>query len=174
MPKLTKDGMLITIGGLRDPDPNKFIYLDCIKMALMVFDMRFCSYDIEENQEIANGDVIVMDMKGMSFWHFLKVVKNFTTAKFYTHYTQDAVPIKICQTNIVNPSPAMDRMFNLFKPFMKQEILDNLIFHSSSGDFESLHKTVGKENLPPKYGGTFEIDVEDIHQNQLNMIEKFR
>ncbi|KAL7036725.1 hypothetical protein ACKWTF_008911 [Chironomus riparius] len=172
MPKLTKDGMLVTVGGLKDPDPSKFIYLDCIKMALMVFDMRFCSYDDVENNEIANGDIVVMDMKGMSFWHFLKVVKNFTTAKFYTHYTQEAVPIKICQTNVVNPSPAMDRVFNLFKPFMKQEVLDTLIFHSNG--YESLQKTVGKEYLPPKYGGTCEIDIDEIHKYQLSMIEKYR
>jgi len=172
MPKLTKDGMLITVGGLRDPDPSKFIYPDCIKMTLMVFDLRFYSYDIVENEEIADGEIVVMDMKGMSFWHFLKVVKNFSIAKFYAYYSQEAVPIKICQTHIINPSSAMDRMFNLLKPFIKQEILDTVVFHSSG--FESLHKSVGKENLPPKYGGTFDVDVEDIHQNQLKMIEKFR
>lgn len=171
MPKLTKDKLQVTIGGFNDTDPNKFYYPDCIRLALMLFDTRFCSYDDEENKVIADGDIVVMDMQGMSFRHFFKVVAHLPTAKTYMHFLQEAAPLEIKQVNVVNPSAVIDRMFTLFRPFMKKEILDVLAFHRT---LDTLHERVGKEYLPAKFGGTCDIDLDDSYENYIKKIEDFR
>ncbi|KAL7036726.1 hypothetical protein ACKWTF_008912 [Chironomus riparius] len=171
MPKLTKDKKLVTIGGFNNLDPNAFNYADCIKMALMVFDTRFCSYDDPEKNEIATGEIVIMDMKGLTFRHFWKVLRNLMTAKFYMQYLQEAAPIRISQVNIVNPSPVIDKLFSLIKPFMKKETLDVLRFHNQG--IETLLERVGLENLPVKYGGASNVDLDEVHQNYMKRIENF-
>ncbi|XP_070509838.1 alpha-tocopherol transfer protein-like [Chironomus tepperi] len=172
MPKLTKDKKLITIGGFSDVDPRIFNYGDCIKMALMVFDTRFCSYDDPENSEIATGEIVIMDVKGLSFRHFWKVLRNLMTAKFYMQYLQEAAPIRISQINIVNPSPVIDKLFSFMKPFMKKETLEVLRFHTQG--VETLLERVGLENLPVEYGGALHVDLKEVHQNFIKKIDNFR
>lgn len=163
--------MQVTFGGINDPDPNKFVYTDCIKMALMLFDTRFCFYDNNNEQDIADGEIVVMDMGGITFRHFFKMVRNLPTAKFYMHFMQEASPIRIQQVNIVNPSPIIDKIFTLFKPFMKKEVVETVAFHRN---LETLHERVGKEYLPEKYGGTNDIDIEEQQAKFMNKVENFR
>lgn len=172
MPKLTKDKKLVTIGKFNNLDPNAFNYSDCVKMALMVFDTRLCSYDDPENSEIAASEIVIMDLKGLTFRHVWKVLRNIMTAKFFFHYLQEAAPVKISQINIVNPSTVIDKLFLLVKPFMKKETQAVLRFHTQG--IESLLEHVGLENLPVKYGGAFHVDLQEVHQNYMKRVENFR
>lgn len=135
----------------------------------MMFDTRFYDYDVDN--EIADGEIVIMDLKGLSFRHFLKVVGCITTARFYLKYLQEASPIRIIQINIVNPSSIVDRIFSLLKPFMKKELLDVLQIHST---LETLHDRIPIELLPVEYGGTNDVSIDEVHASWIEKMEKFK
>lgn len=133
----------------------------------MMFDCVFSDFDIGE--EIAEGEIVIMDLKGLSFRHFLKVVGHLPTAIFYMRYLQEAAPIKLCQVNIINPSSIVDRMFSLMRPFMTKELLDVIQIHSK---LETLHTRIPKELLPQELGGTADIDMIEIHKSWIEKLEQ--
>jgi hypothetical protein len=169
LPKLTKEKYRITIGGIRDSDASKFDYVNCIKMALMLFDTRFSDYDTDG--VISEGEISVMDMKNMSWRHLMKAVAHMTTAKIYSKFVEDATPMRIVQAHVINPSATVYRLFTIFKTFIKQELLDVFHFHNS---MESLYEFVPREYLPVEWGGTEEFTVEDVRKDYLEKMMKFR
>lgn len=157
MPKLTKEGYRVTIGGFHNSDASKFDYVNCLKMVLMLFDTRFTEYDIDN--DVAEGEIAISDMKNMGWRHFMKAIAHLPTANFYMKFLQEASPIKIVQVHILNPSGVAYKMFQIFKPFMKQEILDVLNFHPNG--YESLYEHIPREFLPKEYGGE-QCSMEEI------------
>lgn len=152
-----------------NPDLSKFHYPDIVKIALMLFDTRYSDFD--DDNEIAEGEIIIADMKSMSFRMFFKMLSHLPTAMFYTKYLQDSLPQKIIQMNIINPSSVVDRMFSLMRPIMKKELLDVIHIHN---DLESLQKRVGKENLPKELGGDVDIDLMDVQSYWVKKMEEKR
>lgn len=51
----------------------------------MFADLRLVSSD--PNPEMADGEIPIFDMKGLSIWHSFKI--NFTTLKLYFKYVQE-------------------------------------------------------------------------------------
>jgi len=115
----------------------------------MTFDARFTSYDDCESR-IATGEVFIIDAKGVSFRHFLKIARNVGTVKLYMRFLQEAAPIRIKQNNFINCSSIIDRMLALMRPFLKRELLDVIRLHPQGIDTLD----VCKEVLPFEYGGT--------------------
>lgn len=169
LPQLTKEKYRITIGGIRDSDASKFDYVNCIKMALMLFDVRFSEYDTDG--EISEGEISIMDMNSMGWRHFMKAVSHLITAKFYTKFIEDATPMKIVQAHIINPSNVVYKMFTLFKTFIKQETLDVFHIHTS---MESLYEHVPRELLPVEWGGSKEITIQGVREEWLKKMEDYR
>jgi hypothetical protein len=167
---MTENNLKVSVAKFHNTDASVFSYPDLIKMALMVFDTRFADYDC--GNTIAEGDIMISDMKGMSFRHFLKMMRAYSTATFYMKYLQESSPIKIVQAHIVNPSAIVDRMFSIMRPIMKKELLNVIHIHSSG--YESLHKFVPKELLPTEYGGTSGVSVEQSHNEWIAKVERNR
>jgi hypothetical protein len=170
MPKLTKDGYKVTIGGLKDPDPSKFDYLNCLKMALMLFDTRFSEYD--SDGKVAEGEIVINDMKDMGWRHMWNSMKHMATANFYMKFLQEATPIRIVQFHMINPSAITYRMFTIFRPFMNKEFLDVIHFHPNG--IESLYEHIPRELLPKELGGNDDICMEDIRLEFLRKMESKR
>lgn len=101
----------------------------------------------------------------------MKAVTHLMTAKVYMKFLQEAVPMKIVESHIINPSAVVHRMFSLFKPFIKQELLDSFFFHQ---DLESLYKRIPRELLPVEWGGNKEISIEEVRKDYLKKMERNR
>ena len=166
---MTKDKYKITINSLNDPDASKFDYVNLVKAGLMLNDARFLDYD--ENEEIAEGEIFIMDMKNMGWRHLWKTMGHLMTAKFYSSFLQEAMPLKIVGNHIVNPSSIMDKMFTIFKPFIKQELLNVIHIHSK---MEDLYEFIPRELLPVEWGGNDEISIKKIHNERMEMFKEKR
>lgn len=132
-------------------------------MALMIFDARFTMYD-DYDATIASGEYFIIDGAGLSFRHFLQVVKNISTVRLYLRYLQEAAPFVIKNLHFVNGSSIVNRFFSLIKPILKKELLEVIHFHTHG--FDSLHEFVSKDVLPEQYGGSLG-PIEDIHKDVL-------
>lgn len=135
----------------------------------MLFDTRFSDYDTDGI--ISEGEISIMDMKNMSFKHFMKGVTNMSTAKFYDKFINDATPLTLVSVHVINPSAIASKLFGFFKTFMKQKHLDVFHFHK---DLESLYDHVPKELLPVELGGTQEITLDEVQEGYIRKMEKFR
>lgn len=164
MPKLLNGTYNITMLSLINEDPSRFDYIQLVKMALMLFDAAFTTYD-GFNGNIATGECIIIDGKGTSFRHFLKVLKSVSTVRLYMKYIQEATPINIKMLHFINCSSIMDKMFSLIRPLLKKELLDVIHFHTQG--LESLYEYVSKDVLPKEYGG----ELESIHDTHRKFIE---
>lgn len=93
MPKLTAENYKVSIIRFADYNSSNFDYVQIVKMALMVFDARFAMFD-DNDKKLASGECFIIDGSGVSFRHFLKVVKNVTTLRLYMRFLQEAEPCK--------------------------------------------------------------------------------
>lgn len=123
----------------------------------MMFDARFTEYD-DSDGIIAAGECFIIDSKGMSFRHFLNVVKNVTTVRLYMKYIQEAAPFNIKNIHFINCSYIMDKMFSLIRPLLKKELLEVIYFHTQG--LNSLYEHVPKASLPKELGGELESMIE--------------
>lgn len=116
-----------------------------------MFDARFTEYDEPTDGKIAAGECFIIDSKGMSFRHFLNVVKNVSTVRIYMKYIQEAAPFNIKKIHFINCSYILDKMFALIKPLFNKEMLDVIYFHTQG--LESLYEHIPKSVLPAELGG---------------------
>ncbi|CRK97572.1 CLUMA_CG010958, isoform A [Clunio marinus] len=166
-PKLTSENYRIFMTRI-DPDPTHFDYLQSIRSALMLYDACDVMYDDEENKTIASGYIFIVDAKGMSFQHSMKAMKHFSTARLYTRYVQEAVPFVIKKMHVFNSSWVLDRMFKLFRPFIKKEIYEMINFHTEGPHLMTNY--LPKEFLPSDYGGDLQ-PIDEIHKDFIKKIE---
>lgn len=167
LPKANKNNEKISVFRLIDCDPDKYIYLDMCRVVVSILDVRFVTVD--EN-ELLNGEVGVIDMSGFTFKHVMKSATNLSVMRSYMKYVQEAVPVKIGQNHFINCPPVMNKFMTLVKPFMKKELLEQIIFHP---DLDSLHAALPKELLPEEYGGTAG-KLDDIYSDWLKVVEDNR
>jgi hypothetical protein len=144
--------------------------MDMIKMGLIVYDTRYNEFDV--GNKVSEGDIMILDMKGLTIRHFLKMMRSFSATQFYIKYLQESSPVRIVEAHIFNASPVVNRFYAIIRPLMRKELLD--VMHIHSGDFESLHKTVPKELLPTELGGTSGMTMEENFKGWLQKIEKNR
>lgn len=158
MPKLLNDQYRVNVISLIDYDASLFDYVQVVKMVMMVFDARFTEYDNPVAGKIASGEVFVIDAKGVSFRHFLNVVKNVSTVRIYMKYIQEAAPFNIKKVHFINCSYILDKMFALIKPLLNKELLEVIYFHTQGLD--SLYEHVPKDFLPTEFGGNLGSMIE--------------
>jgi len=168
MPIDTKEKHKVTIFRFIDDSPDKYDFVNYIKMLLITNDVRNVTLD---SFDVSQGEVCVMDCEGFSFKHFLKVATNLSVLKMYLNYVQTAVPFKIVANHFVNCSPILTKMMTLMKPFINRELYEAMHFHTDG--YQSLHKMVSKEFLPTEYGGTAGL-IDAINRNWMKNIEQQR
>ncbi|KAL1447292.1 hypothetical protein MTO96_044332, partial [Rhipicephalus appendiculatus] len=66
-------------------------------------------------------------------------------------YVQDCMPSRLKAFHVVRQTQAFDILYGLMKPFLKNKLTRRFKFHGEN--FESLHKDISPEELPPQYGG---------------------
>lgn len=165
LPSYTKEKDRITIFRLIDEDPNQYDPVSFYKMVFMLSDVRYITPD---PIGLTEGEIGIMDFKGFTFRHFLKVATNFSTTRLYLKYVQEAVPFKIRQNHFVNCSPSLSRIMTLIRPFVKKELFDAMHFHPAG--YESLYEFIPREKLPLEYGGDAG-KIDEIFAQCLKVVE---
>lgn len=169
LPKLTSDQKRILFIRFTTSDTSQYCCVDAIKMMLAMLDARYSIYD--EKETLADADILILDLNGYSFKHFLNAVKNPKTLFLYFKYIQETVPIATVAAHVLNPSWVVDRFMSLIKPILRKEVADSFQFHSRG--LESLYETVPKEVLPNEYGGTVG-SIDDLHATWMKTFESRR
>lgn len=167
MPKNTSDNHKISISRLIDTNPDKYVYLDVIRSVVSMLDTRFVTTD---SNELVDGEIGIIDLKGFGWTHFMKSASSLSIMKKYMKYIQEATPFNVVQNHFINCSPTMERFLAFLRPFMKKEILDSLKFHTST---ETLFEYLPRELLPDEFGGTAG-KCDDLHKDWLKIVESKR
>lgn len=167
MPKNSVENHTISVFRLIDTNPENYVYIDVCRMVVTMMDASFVTVGANE---LVNGEIGVIDMKGFGFKHFLKSATNLSVMRSYMRYVQEAAPFKIVQNHFINCSPMMGRFMSLVKPFMKKEIIESLKFHRS---LETLYDTLPRECLPNEFGGSAG-NIDDFYSDWVKVIESKR
>lgn len=92
MLQATPENFKCCIMRLADVNSSAFNFNDVIKAFFMVADVRLVSPDPNPG-DLADGEVPIFDMRGVTIWHLLKV--NLSTLRLYFKYAQEAHPVRV-------------------------------------------------------------------------------
>lgn len=148
LPRNTAENHKVSIFRLGDHDPAKYVLEDIVRMASASLDARFVLID---DQELINGEILIHDMMGFSFKHFMKCISNMSIVSKYIKYSQEAAPVKLIQIHFINCSPVVTKIVNFFKPFLNREVVESMTFHSN---IDTLFESIPRELLPNDLGGS--------------------
>lgn len=146
--KATPENYKCCINRLVDYSTEGYNFNDLIKTFFMVADVRLVSPD-PNPEKMADGEVPIFDMKGLTVWHLLKIT--FSTMKLYFKYAQEAHPVRVQQIHVCNCTPLISRVMSLIKPLLKPEVAERFQFHTP--DSETIFEFIPREMLPEEYGG---------------------
>ncbi|XP_014282300.1 alpha-tocopherol transfer protein [Halyomorpha halys] len=144
IPKRSPEGFIVLLYRLRDPDPNKFIFQEGLRVFLSFNDLRI------SEDGLAPGYIVVFDMKGCSMGHLARATPYMNYIKAFMLYIQEAHPARLKGIHVINTVWFVDKIMNLVKPFIQSEVMEMLHFHHS---LDTLKPFVPLELLPEEYGG---------------------
>lgn len=133
---------------LIDSNSDLWAFNDVIKAFFMVADVRLVSPDPNPD-DLAEGEVPIFDMAGVTLWHVLKV--SLSTLRLYFKYAQEAHPVRVQQIHVYNCTPLINRIMSLIKPLLKPEVAARFQFHTPDSD--TIFNFIPRDMLPNEYKG---------------------
>lgn len=165
----TKENYKIVIYQLNSSDASHIVFNDCVKAYFMGCDVRF-NLPVDSYSEIESGEIIIYDMKNLTFRHLSKIV--ISTLRMFFKYLQDAHPVRIIQLHVINCTPLINRAMMLIKPFIYTKLYNALKFHNA-GSLDSLYEFVPREILPVDYGGNAQ-SMEELKDYWVGVLDNHR
>ncbi|XP_067014819.2 alpha-tocopherol transfer protein-like [Anabrus simplex] len=141
LPERDLVGNKVVLCRLGITDPSKFIHGDAVKVFLLAMDVVLA----EGTQP---GFRFIYDVRGLALGHLYRV--NMALLRKYMVYIQEGLRLRMKSIDIINHSPLIDKFMALALPLMKQEMVQQIKFHST---MEDLYKVVPQRILPSDYGG---------------------
>ncbi|KAK7604576.1 hypothetical protein V9T40_005762 [Parthenolecanium corni] len=159
LPKPTPEGYRIIVYRLKDFDSSKVIITDLIKC--------FCAFNLVKISEdgLVPGYIVILDMKGVTFSHFMRVTPHVQSVRNILQYLQECHPVRLKQVHVINTVSFMDRVLSLIKPFIQSNLMNILHLHGSA---DSLTEYFPLELMSEEYGGK-QISGATIH-NEFNKV----
>ncbi|KAK5646337.1 hypothetical protein RI129_004801 [Pyrocoelia pectoralis] len=115
---------------------------------------------MDEQETQCTGLSVILDMKGYSWRMFRWLTPS--NMRFGSKKA-DLYPCKELVYHIVNTSMLINASVKLVWPFLTAKLKERFHFHFD--DWESLHKHITPDVLPPEYGGTGpELNFEKLNQ----------
>ncbi|KAK5638183.1 hypothetical protein RI129_012478 [Pyrocoelia pectoralis] len=155
----TSSGDQILVFRLIDCEVAKFDFNEQIK----IFDMSIVQWLMQYGT--SEGLLIVADFEGAKLGHILKF--NIVTMRKLLLYMQDALFIRLKSFHFINAGSYMDMLMNMFKPFLKRDLINSLHFHTES--IRSLYQYIPIECLPSNYGGS-QPSLNELHESKINTL----
>ncbi|XP_052132406.1 alpha-tocopherol transfer protein-like [Frankliniella occidentalis] len=144
LPGRTPEGLLAFVVGFKDPDPSHFLFVEAVKLSLMVLDL------VQLNDGPVPGYRLVMDMRGTNIAHVGKI--NFATMKRGLDYQQEGLPVRLKGVHVINAIPLVHHILAIMKPVMKPETREMLHVHTEA-QVSKFYEFVPQEMMPKDYGG---------------------
>ncbi|XP_063388491.1 clavesin-1-like [Cydia fagiglandana] len=154
------DGSAITYCSIIDPDARKYVFIDGLRVALMLLELT------QAEQGTWPGLQIVFDMRTFSLQHLAKM--DLHTVQQFMYYLQEAMLVRVTGIHFMNAPVFMDRVLMLIKPFMKKTLMDVLFVHQTGSG--TLEKYIPVEGLPEEAGG----DYISVMKASANLQERLR
>ncbi|KAH9502955.1 hypothetical protein Btru_072460 [Bulinus truncatus] len=129
--------------------PGKWDYSRFSELDLIKADCITIHKVTEDEATQVNGINLLIDYSGFSLSHLAHTSPSF--ARRLCRLWQDVFPARLRAVHIVNEPPSYGNIFALFKPFLKQKLLDRVFFHGSK--HAELLEFIEADNLPESYGG---------------------
>ncbi|XP_044261487.1 alpha-tocopherol transfer protein-like [Tribolium madens] len=159
LPKATPEGYKVLLYSVRDPDPTKMIFSDAVK--------GFCMYNdcVLSEDGLAEGYIVIFDMKGVSIGHLARV--SLPALKAFMFYIQEAHPARLKGIHILNTASWIHHIMRIVLPLIKSELLSMVKFHKGS-----IPEGVPQDILPADYGGEAP-SVEELDSETKSMVDKY-
>lgn len=165
----TKENYKVVVYQLLTDDASHIVFDDCIKAFFMGCDVRF-HLPVASYGEIEAGEIIIFDMRNLTFKHLTKTV--ISTLRMFFKYLQNAHPVRIVQLHVINCTPVLNKAMLLIKPFIYEKLYNALKFHNS-GSYDSLYEVVPREILPVDFGGEAQ-SMADLKEYWLGILNEQR
>lgn len=104
------------IGRMLDLDFSHFVFNDTIKTGNMIYDEYVWTHNL------TSGHVYIADAAGLTISFVGRL--NPVALKKFAYYVQEALPTRLKAVHVINTSAIVDIVYNMTKPFLKQEIQD--------------------------------------------------
>ncbi|XP_063628689.1 clavesin-1-like [Cydia splendana] len=128
---------------LTDADAKKFVFHECIRVALMTLDLW------QEEEGTWPGLQIIFDMRMFSLQHLAKL--DLQTMQQFLYYLQEAMLVKVTGLQFINAPSFIDKVMMLIRPFLKKELMECLFIHQIGAT--TLEKHLPMDSLPEEAGG---------------------
>ncbi|XP_046980067.1 alpha-tocopherol transfer protein-like [Schistocerca americana] len=163
-PQKTPEGYRIIFGRLLNTDPSQFDLASAIKYLFMVIDA------VLKEDGLIPGFIIVYDMTGVSLGHLTRI--NIATVKKYFMYVQEAIPLRRRGIHVINVNSVITSIMSIIKPFMSQEHMQALHFHTSN-NFEEFYKHVPQRLMPKDFNGEM-TSCDSLHSETIKKLESYK
>ncbi|KAJ1523012.1 hypothetical protein ONE63_002147 [Megalurothrips usitatus] len=144
LPGRTPDGLVAFVVGFKDPEPANFMFVESIKLGLMVLDL------VQLRDGPVPGYRLIMDMRGSTISHVAKI--NFATMKRGLDYQQEGLPVRLKGVHVINAIPLVHQILAIMKPVMKPETREMLHVHTEA-QVSKFYEYVPKQMMPKDFGG---------------------
>ncbi|XP_062139678.1 alpha-tocopherol transfer protein-like [Drosophila sulfurigaster albostrigata] len=186
LPGVTPERHKLLFFRMVDYDPRSRNTEQEAKVFFMVSDTRFTEPDIpldidtnldadevqrmsdQADADIADGDIHIVDINGYTMRHLAYV--SIFVLRVQMKFLQEAYPSRLKAVHIINCPSFLDRMMAMMKPFIREEILQLMHYHTEGLD--SLYEKIPRDMLPNEYGGKAGSMTELKAQWIQNMKEK--
>lgn len=115
----TPSGDLVIFHRLSSSRASDYVFDEAIKTFFMTIDSCLSKNGPRD------GAIFLFDMKNVGLMHLLRV--NLSSIRKFFHYVQECVPGKLKAIHVMNVVSFFDKILALIKPFVKAEILKNVI-----------------------------------------------
>ncbi|XP_034107233.1 alpha-tocopherol transfer protein-like [Drosophila albomicans] len=167
LPGVTPERHKLLFFRMVDYDPRSRNTEQEAKVFFMVSDTRFTEPDIpldidtnldadevqrmsdQADADIADGDIHIVDINGYTMRHLAYV--SIFVLRVQMKFLQEAYPSRLKAVHIINCPSFLDRMMAMMKPFIREEILQLMHYHTEGLD--SLYEKIPRDMLPNEYGG---------------------
>ncbi|XP_014483547.1 PREDICTED: alpha-tocopherol transfer protein-like [Dinoponera quadriceps] len=151
----------IMILRLVDMDPSHFVHNELIKAQIMSYDEFLWTRGLKKRY------MWIFDAMGFTMGHMTRC--NLPSLKKMMYYIQNAAPVRTLEVHIINTSSIVEQIFNMIKPFMNEEMINSVHFHTS---LQSINKYIPIEILPDEFGGKAG-PIKELMDAHLKRIENF-
>ncbi|CAL1532913.1 unnamed protein product [Lymnaea stagnalis] len=129
--------------------PGNWDYARFSELDLIKADCITIQKITEDETTQVYGVTLLIDYTGFTLSHLTHTSPSF--ARRMCRLWQDVFPARLRAVHIVNEPASYSNIFGLFKPFLKQKLLDRIFFHGTK--YSGLHEHIDPDNLPKAYGG---------------------
>ncbi|XP_072382288.1 alpha-tocopherol transfer protein-like isoform X2 [Diabrotica undecimpunctata] len=160
LPKLTPEGYRMVMYAVRDGDPTKMVFSECVKTFCMFNDIVLSEDGIED------GYIVIFDMKGVQLGHLARI--SLPALRCFFLYIQEAHPVKIKGVHVLNTASWVHHIMRIVIPLVKSELLSLVKFHKGN-----IPDGLPLEIMPKEYGGQT-CSMEELDHVTEHLWEKYR